>query len=534
MATTDYNSLHAEAVCDGAEVYHADIPYTVQARITNAYFANKVVTVATDGSTTVDFRPIPITEPIILGKIVYLIVETEGMQGQNLQVAVQANNLLRERQPITARIVRREISSGSDTLRSAHNTLQQRQRERERERAENNIALNAERLLYFNGVRFAPANVFNATVGSFDALNSNSRTEPEPAHTNLEDEHADRAIIKLRLSPADRRSFNELASDINMMLPTRNNWQIRVQRQGAQPAFFNEDEEQSYTGTFNGVPVINRSFYEIYAQIGRDQDNPFNFLHEVQENERRRKIGLVRNNSNRQVLYFYYDQHGQEWQIWGEFTKETVMGRLPGNRTSRPTITTRPRESVPRGGVAEWHYFVRNAQNDEFEDIITTGGSSVPRRYNASGYLVDLIRMLNTPERINIRTGVTIQYHFASNGQRRYCSPGFFAAFIGVLGQYGRHSIGTTGVGFGNATGFPSRYHVDGVSIDISPYPSDRDNAIRLVGAFYDWGFTGITTGNNHPHLYGPRLAHDYDTQHNGHLHAGCFDADIAVHNIIT
>ena len=492
----------------GSVLAHMNIEpceYDPPARIINAYFANKVVAVDEEGNATVTFQPI--TTPIILGKIVYLVVETDGMQGQNLQVAVHSNEI---RQP-----------TAEQMLRANPNVVQQK-----------DIAQNALQLMRFNAGAFAPGTVFDVQVGNFSALDNNQNEQVQ--YTNLETDYANSAIIKLRLCPNTRADFDRWARGINFL----NGDILRILVQ--------MNNDTSTVRTFNGLRVENRSFYEIYGETERSQINPFNFLPE--QNGNRRKIGLVRNNSSDRIVYFYYDQYGQETQMWGEFIRETAMKRRRGLTEINdepipiPTRFERRVEILPRDtGSARWHYYVRNAGNAALEDIITTGSGSTPRRYNAYrlGIYVDLIRMPDDAQ-ITIRD---INFEYYITNLRKYCSPGLFAAFIGALGQANAGRIRTSGSGFSNATGFPSVGHINGVSIDVS-YRSRQggtvDDDIRLVGAFRDWGFTDILVGTARAHpdlISGNDLGHRRDSggNHNAHFHAGNFFEDTAatIHNII-
>ncbi|MDR0332281.1 MAG: hypothetical protein LBI15_02345 [Dysgonamonadaceae bacterium] len=501
------NSLLREDYSHEQSTFRVNKPW-----VRDAYFARKVVDVAENG-TSVSFERV---RGSILGKTVYLVVETLNMRGENLQVA--ATNPLSQRPSLLLQIEERRIPSlqGTGTIVI-----------RQPERAEN-IAQNAQELMYFNGNQYAAERVFATTIGNFAALNNNAGTHN---YTNLEADHADKAIIKLQLRPENRAAFDRLARETNENI----NWQILVQRANTERASFANNHKLSFTGTFlERFLVANRNFYEIYHG-----DSTYNFL--AEHNNERRRIGYVGNNQSEQVVYFYYDQYGNETRI-AECARTTVMGRHNGVQVDINNLPAGgQREAAPAGGSAQWNYIYANG------NIITTGnhmngeddrsfpGQLRAMRYTQTGIYVNLIRM---PDVLNINIGnnIVIGYTFSPT-QRRFCSPESFAAFVGVLGQYELGDITCTGMCFGDATGYPSVTHVNGNSVDtvyLIPFNSTnmgrRDDQRSLVRAFRDWNFTQIIAGRRYNWLHD--LAHSNDAAHNGHLHSGLFNVN-TIDNLI-
>jgi len=489
--TVKAEELFTEAYDNGAVVE------VVTARIRNTYFANKVVTVAENNTTTVDFRPI---DSSILGKTVYLIVETEDMQDEQLNVS------FRSRENILGEGALQLMRFNPDNLQEPY-------------------------------IATAEDGFITVVVGNFDHLNNNQNTHNH--YTNLTD-HADKAIIKLQLRPNIRDAFNTWATAINNNrderenpLPT--NLEVVVRRNNEERAYFGESESEEAIadeGTFldgeNGFIVENRNFFEIYSQINGTNDNPYNFLR-VEENIRR-KIGYVENANSTRVVYFYYDQYGNERQI-AECNRTIVMGMSNGTQIGNiPGNPPPPREAAD-GGVAQWNYTYRD-RNNNVATIVTTGshrnGSSArsfPNQlrimsYTATGNNVHLIRM---PDQLNINIGnnTIIGYTF-SGTQRRSCNPETFAAIIGALGQYGLAGFQCTGVCFRNATCYPSATHSNGVSVDTVYDTVNRANQQNLLSAFRNWYFTEIIAGTNYPWLQNGNLyAHRLQADHNDHLHIG-------------
>jgi len=251
----------------------------VIARVRNAYFAKKIVE---NAGTSVRFEQIN-SSPV--GKTVYLIVETEQMQGEQLRVSVRSRgHVLGEEEVL-------------QVMRFDHTQIATQP--------------------------YVAATEIEKTVGNFGDLNNNA--DAHDHYTNLDTDHADKAIIKLQLHPSTRAAFNSWTQVIG-------NGQVNLEITiGSEAARYGETDEVTEQGAFlcegEGFRVENRNFYEICSNINRTNDNPYNFFQ--MQGANRRKIGCVLNNNSTQVVYFYYDQYGNETRI-AECNRTTVMGRLNG------------------------------------------------------------------------------------------------------------------------------------------------------------------------------------------------------------
>lgn len=479
-------------------------------KITRVYFAKKTVT--QDG-TNVAFTRIDslhaqqeggqnLPYDSILGKTVYLVIETTNMQTLSIDAVVRPGDNV--------------LTGNTDTLS----------------------------LMWFNPQTqaFEVRRLFVAVVGNFDALNNRGTDEnPSGSHehyTNLAD-HADKAIIKIQLRPSLRSDFNTWALNIAATTTAIANLEVVVERTDNEPCAYGPDstEEVKEAGIFlnsdalGRFRVTNKNFYEIYARVlsGRTNnrntytDSTYNFLR--MNGTRRRRISRIENGSSDKVCYFYYDQYDNEMLI-ATCDKTSVMGRNNGAQVGSVPAGAVRTVNAPAGGAAETNHIYAN------NDIVTTGSHrngpndrSFPNRlrivrYGASGTNVPLIRMPNT---LNFnRNNVIIAYGF-SNTQRRFCNPECFAAFIGVLAQYGAVGVNSTGMCFGDATSYPSVTHPNGDSVDTS-YLANQANQQNLLNAFVDWNFTQVIAGTNRRAWL--HNAHSYAADHNDHLHSGNFDSN--------
>lgn len=485
----------------------ANLPETPQdglQRIIRAYFAKKNVT---QNGANVTFSRIDslnnqeVDHDGILGQTIYLIIETNNMRTLQIDAVVKPSDSV--------------LTGNSDTL-----TLMK-------------FVPNAAA-----GSEYAASNLLTAEVGNFDALNDNQNSHAH--YTNLEADHADKAIIKLQLRPETRATFDTWSTNLGTtickleLIVERNDKQLCAYKTSTEEisgaeTFLNSDSE----GWFR---IVNRNFYEVYnrvfsARTGNRNtytDATYNFLPMIGTN--RKKISKVENANSTQVCYFFYDQYDNQMLI-AVCDKTVVMGRNNGRQIAAVPPNAIRRENAPAGGNAQFNHIFPDS-------IVTTGNHrnaanarAFPGQlrivsYAASGTNVPLVRM---PDSLNVnRNNVLISYGF-SNTQRRFCKPECFAAFIGILAQYGIAGVNSTGMCFGDATSYPSLAHPNGDSVDTS-YQTNRANQQDLLNAFVDWNFTQVIAGTSQQTWL--QNAHSYAPDHNDHLHSGDFDSN-SIHTII-
>ena len=469
-------------------------------RISDVYFAKKVVT---NFGREVSFARIDslhaqqdasnraIAYDAILGKTVYLIIETSNMATLSVDAVIKPSN--------------NTLTGNTETLN----------------------------LMKFNGTSFEATNLLTAEVGNLDALN---RREGAHQYTNAAN-FSNTAIIKLQLRPATQTTFNTWASNIGTGTV---NLEVVVERTDNLPCAYGPNSTEEINGaetflntdTIGRFRMINRNFYEVYARI-RDTangpnantftDSPYNFFGML--GTARKRIKAIVNASSTDVVYIYFDRYDNEMMVTTR-AKTTVMGRANGVQLGTVPRGDISRTNPPAGGNAQLNYHYADGS------IVTTGnhpnGPNDRRfpnqfriiQYAASGTNVDLVRM---PDTLNInRNGIIIAYSF-SGSQRRFCNPECFAAFVGILAEVGIADVRSTGMCFGDATSYPSLSHPNGDSVDTS-YLDNRINQQKLVNAFVGWNFTQVIAGitqrawlNN---------AHSYAADHNSHLHSGNFDSN--------
>jgi hypothetical protein len=485
--------------------YAPDKPDDSLQRITDVYFAKKLVT---QNGAHVAFTRIDslhtqqnaagqvLAYDTILGKTVYLIIETNNMATLSVDAVIRPSN--------------NTMTGNTDTLS----------------------------VMKFNGTTqlYEAMNLLNAEVGNLDALNN--RAGSHAHYTNAAADFANKCIIKLQLRPATQALFNKWARNIARETV---NLEVVVERTDNLPCAFGPNSTTEVNGaevflntaTTGRFRLVNRNFYEIYARI-RDTtngpnansfiDSSYNFFGML--GTVRKKIKAIINANSTSVDYFYFDRYDNEMLV-ATCEKTNVMGRSDGVQLSAVPAGHLARTAAPAGGNAQFNYSYANGS------IVTTGNHrNGPRearfpgqlrivQYNASGTQIDLVSM---PERLDInRNGVRIAYEF-SRSQRRFCNPECFSAFLGTLAEVGIAGVTSTGMCFGDATSYPSLSHPNGDSIDTGYLDNQNTNQQKLLDGFIGWNFTEVIAGTLQQRwLYN---AHRYRADHDSHLHSGNFNSN--------
>jgi hypothetical protein len=487
--------------------YAPDKPDDSLQRITDVYFAKKLVT---QNGVHVAFTRIDslhaqqdasgqaIAFDTILGKTVYLIIETSNMATLSVDAVIRPANST--------------MTGSTDTLR----------------------------IMKFNGTTqlYEATNLITAEVGNLDALNN--RDGSHAHYTNAAADFANKCIIKLQLKPETQVLFNTWAR--NMAAATVN-LEVVVERTDNLPCAFGPSSTTEVNGaevflntdTIGRFRLVNRNFYEIYSRVlgtpaasglnaNNFTDNPYNFFGMLGTS--RKRIKQIVNASSTDVVYFYYDKYDNEMLVT-TCAKTNVMGRENGVQLGAVPPRYISETAAPAGGNAQSNFTYANGS------IVTTGNHrNGPRerlfpgrlrivQYDASGTNVDLVRM---PNSLNInRNGVRIAFGF-SGSQRRFCNPECFAAFVGILAEVGIAGITSTGMCFGDATSYPSVTHPNGDSVDTSYLVNQNTNQQNLLDAFIGWNFTEVIAGTTQQRWL--NNAHRYRADHDTHLHSGNFDSN--------
>jgi len=250
-------------------------------KITNAYFAKKVVTAGVNGAQpTVAFEQI---SEGILGRDVYVIVETEDFYDED-QPMVST-----ERESIII-----NLKSG-DTNLQVQNYLEQ------------------------DG-----ANGITVAVGDLTALNDNEGNCP---YSNTA-EFMDKAILKVAIRPGTRAEFDNWAQDVNNEDEVY--LTINVKPEDEEIIFtygfsFTQNSgsyPDGYDFTENTYTLENKNVYEIY-----NQDNAYNFndnFNDYGNTSRRKPISKIENESTNDVVYFYKDLNDNEHEVCNREIFETI------------------------------------------------------------------------------------------------------------------------------------------------------------------------------------------------------------------
>ncbi len=237
-------------------------------KITCASFVEKVVTAGTPAQAavaatdpTIAFNEI--TEGIF-GRKVYIIVDTEDMQGDD----------------VTIELVRHD--DGTNAVKSVTNGT-------------------------------ADVASFTATVGDTTPLEDINGNNPYGNLTDFED----KAIFKIDIRPHARADFDTWAQEINTA--TSPSLKVRVKPDDAQLIVEYNDTgvDNSHTHPdgfiFGQYEVENKNVYEIYHKDNVFNNNP-NF-NDYGNTQRRRPISKLTNNSTNTLGYIYKDLNDNEHEV---------------------------------------------------------------------------------------------------------------------------------------------------------------------------------------------------------------------------
>jgi hypothetical protein len=248
-------------------VPNSDQPDSEVQRIREVYFAKKTVTnTGTEESPTleVNFQRIDSANSqdpnqnfdAVFGQQVYLILETENLVQQTIDIVVRSSNS--------------EMNTGGSMS-----------------------------LLYFNSENrtFEESVLKNVTIGNTDAL---LPQEGENPYSNLTD-FENFGIIKLQLRPQSRETFDQWAELIG---DETVNFEVVVERNpDAECAYKDEEEEVAAAGEFLNTDdarfrIANKKLMYIFHQ-----NNAFKFLDNATN-----YTGILENDSSLAYQYFYYDK----------------------------------------------------------------------------------------------------------------------------------------------------------------------------------------------------------------------------------
>ncbi|VXC01477.1 conserved hypothetical protein [Flavobacterium sp. 9AF] len=452
-----------------------EIPEDGLQRIVSVYFAKKVVT---QNGTSVTFNRIDsLNNPqmnydAFLGQTIYLIIETSNMRALEIDAIIKPS---------------------TDTITGSTDSL-------------NLMKFNPEAQA---GSEYEASALLTATVGNFDALND--RDGSHAHYTNLETNHADKAIIKLQLRPNIRATFDTWATNLGT---TSRSLEVVVERHDKQACAYRNTTEEIYGAeTFlnsdaeGRFRIVNRVIFTIYHA-----DNTYNIL-ELNAGNRRR-LAKVENNTATQATYFYYNEHDVEIEV-ATCNLSSVLGRTNGTRLQNVPTGYISQNPAPAGGEAQTNYYYANG------NIVTQGTNTANPivRYGALTTNVVLVRM---PDNLAINNDGTVINYVFSGTQRRFCNPQCFAAFVGALAQFGQRMT-STGMCFGDATSYPSVSHPNGDSVDTT-YAANLATEQLKVNGFHDYGFAHILRGQTG---WKAQLQNStYHTNHETHLHSGDFNDD--------
>lgn len=499
-----------------------DTPDNSLQRITEVYFAKKNTT---DNGTRVNFTKIDsahvqqddqnqnIPYDSILGKTVYLVIETSNMTDLSIDAVIRPSD--------------NTMTDNTDTLQL---------------------------MRFVSPDRYEAQRLFTVRVGNLDALNN--RNGRHDHYTNVND-HINKAIIKLQLRPDGRATFDDWTRRLGDQTI---NLEVAVERTDNNPCAYGDGQEEvNGAGIFlnddrGRFRVVNKNIYTIYHG-----SNTYNTLRVITPNpERRRRIQKVRNTHSTEVIFFYYDQNDNEHRICAR-TKESV--------TRKRRVNTVP-PLAQRGNLLETIDFTANRaageQIDAHQLLVysngTLGDGATDKWYANQTDSVDLVNMdiLGNqgvgPQIFEAfhynQNGVVIRYGF-QHTRRRSIQPDLFAGFLGALAQFRQeghdHYIVSQGFSYSDASCYPSAEHVNGEAGDLNLLTTlqngvntiltaanfDYDNQVILRNILFEFGFesgrsenfsnTSNTSAEDNASTRLPHTTHTATPRHNNHLHVHGF-----------
>jgi hypothetical protein len=540
----------------------AHLDKTKVPRIVNAYFAKKVVTNNGVNPVTVAFEQIPDLPnaghdaTYQIGRRVYIVVETQGMLGQNVELGVKTSD-----PNLTG--TANQLLPLPDIQTIGGTQVQPK---------------------YFTTRIIAPNPANAGSWLNVEALNNNQGNSP---YANMS-QYENKVIQAIKLTPQAelegvRRTSQALFENwaLNLHNAATHNARLTLE---VKPSLVNVSNQDQYVyfgqekfeenavyagkGAFSdGISqtftVENRIVYEVFGDT-----NAFNYLENTYTVSPRNpapnyivgcRIGRVNNSQSTQVVYYYHDlddnvneicqcdlvkvrprANGQTFLIPG------TDDRKPGTEANVLVDCGVWAQSGPGPGAdSNVNYYYGNLGGGVWQRIVTRDGNDNANVDNTApdyGYVrygllnpvantstIELVRM---PDNLNVAFNVAgvarvITFDWR-NTQRRYANPGCFAAFIGVLGEVNFNDVGSTGMCFADGTSFPSVTHPNGDSIDtayLGPNLANIDFPREqiILEAFIDWGFSEVIAGSNYTANNELPDAHSHNGSHNDHLHSGNF-----------
>lgn len=494
-----------------------DTPDDSLQRISAVYFAKKTTT---DNGTRVNFTKIDsahvqqdhqnqnIPYDAIVGKTVYLVIETSNMASLSIDAVIRPS---------------------ASTMTENTDTLQL--------------------MRFVSPNRYEVQRLFTVQVGNFDALNN--RDGSHAHYTNLQADHLNKAIIKLQLRPDARATFDDWT---RRLADGSINLEVAVERTDNNPCAYGDGEQEvNGAGIFLDTDterfrVVNKNIYTIHHG-----SNPYNTL-PVNNTGARRRIQKVRNTHSTEVIFFYYDQNDNEHR---------VCSRIKENVTRKRRVNTIP-PLAQRGNLLQTIDFTANRaageQIDAHQLLVysngTLGDGATDKWYANETDNVDLVNM-DILENAGVgpqifeafnynQNGVIIRYGF-QHTRRRSIQPDLFAGFLGSLAQFRQeghnHYIVSQGFSYADASCYPSVEHrngeagdlnllttqQNGVNTILSAANFDFDNEVIFRNILFDFGFilgrsedfsntsNASTADNASTRL--PHTTHTAVPRHNNHLH---------------
>lgn len=510
-------------------------------RIVNAYFAKKVVTSAA-GVLTVDFEQIP--EPAnanershIIGRFAYLVVETQNLQGNDIEIYVRAGNT---------------VLTGT---------------------ANENLLVAP--MQAGNQPTHFTAQPIGTGVLNDDALHDNAGNNP---YTNMAT-HEDKIVLKVDMRPsgpnnvAARVTFNSWCANIQASPAIAATIELKVKPVDPTqdvyyyfgPVVYEEVMRNWNSHVFldqagQRFTVENSTVYEIHHIVAGALPAaplPPAFLHHaynmfpthnVDGAVVRRPIGKIDNGSTNLVTYFFFDAIDNEHELCRTTsfvtTNKQRQNAIPAlaargalintvnygpNVLAQEQIYAQTLEIYANGTLGTPSVFGANqgwgnlwyANVPGQSTMIDADIDNVPGIGPMNFVAIDYNNNANTHGEPVV---ITFAYH---DTRRRSANPDLFAGFLGSLAQLHDHpnTIGilvlSAGFSYEDGSSYPSSSHVNGNAVDTS-YLANLADQNLFVAIMRAYGIRGHGRGNSG---WQPNIQNaGFLAGHNDHLHSYQFD----------
>ncbi|WP_410880359.1 PAAR-like protein [Myroides sp. DW712] len=199
------------------------------------------------------------------------------------------------------------------------------------------------------------------------------------------------------------------------------------------------------------------------------------------------------------VKYLYYDKNKQKYELGVYEWIEIDELKSPTNASVEEGYSDTYIYPNDKGIDGDTAYYYRDSSSN-LEQIITKSkkvGDKIIKilKYRANGKKTKLVKLEEPWEKGVKNTTVYFRYVFKET-VRTYCGLDQYAVFAGAFFELNLITEGT-GIASKDGTGFPSKTHVNGQSLDVD-YFNPKTETTKLMEAMKKFGCTTFYVGQPH------------------------------------